>query len=102
MSSATSHKVLCCSNAVPYKPHYIGAESYFTSFLSWECNAAAVTPTHSQPFIIQTVEQVNFGPIRGAKYFKYNPDSNTFIDSSQREVIDENYEKGNAFKKSEE
>jgi hypothetical protein len=101
--------LFCCSNIKPYRPQVLQHEADFRPFLEW---AAFPRESLSQlsedgnnladlghPTIFQLVKQVNFGPLESKRYFvavRAEDANQTFMEATEAELIEANYEKMNA------
>ncbi|RDI86363.1 hypothetical protein Vi05172_g3445 [Venturia inaequalis] len=52
----------------------------------------------NNPFVIQLVRQINFGAIESKRYFLIDETNDTFLEVTEADLIEANYEKLNAYK----
>lgn len=50
----------------------------------------------NNPFVIQVVRQINFGAIESKRYFIVDESNDTFLEITEADLIEANYEKLNA------
>ncbi|TID19421.1 mfs multidrug transporter [Venturia nashicola] len=96
--------LFCCSAPQPYRPQTLSHEAKFRTFMKW-----ASFPTEStvqcekkpadlsNPFVIQLVRQINFGAIERKRYFLIDEANDTFLEITEADLIEANYEKLNAW-----
>ena len=100
--------LFCCSSISPYRPQRLLHESKFTDFMSWSRgidSAAAVADDSpdtmdNTTYVIQLVQQVNYGPLESKKYFARTTatqqDAAKFLEVSENDLIAANFKKLNA------
>lgn len=93
----------CCLAIAPYRPSPLDHESKFDQFMSW--SRAAVTHRASEsseasaahaPYAVQLVQQVNYGPQESIRYFIPVIAGSEFVEVTEEDLIQANYEKLNS------
>ncbi|KAI0098719.1 hypothetical protein GGR51DRAFT_552449 [Nemania sp. FL0031] len=95
--------IFCCSSISPYRPRLLDHEPKFSSFMGW-AKADSVEPENgsslinSAPYVIQIVRQVNYGRRESIRYFVPDSSSSVFLEASEQDLIQANFEKLNSYK----
>lgn len=102
--------IFCCSQVGPYKSRFLSHESRFQEFVQWAAfpvassveehkDSALLLSELEYPYVVQVVRQVNYGPIESKRYFvatKGKDGKEPFIEVTEDQLIQENYEKLNS------
>lgn len=108
--------IFCCSSASPYRPSLLLHEDKFVSFIDWarvshssiDPNSGSFfqDPSNLPAFVVQFVQQINFGPLESKRYFA--PCSTTsstvtdgsgtaFVEVVEQDLITANFQKLNSY-----
>jgi len=103
--------LFCCSNIVPYRPQALAHEPKFRAFTQWASfprESAVEGPTGetkklvdlNSSYVIQLVRQINFGALESKRYFaaiEANDAAEPFLEVTEADLIEANFEKLNAY-----
>ena len=95
--------LFCCGSIKSYQPTYLHHQPKFTAFMAWAEYPKTVTAATGETdktdlekikpaFVIQLIQQVNFGPPKSKRFFA-SVDDTAFIEVSERDLIDANFQK---------
>jgi len=100
--------IFCCPAFKHFRPQRLDHEQKFSDFLTWvempPDNAIPFEETgciltdQSPSYVVQFVQQVNYGPVESRRYFLHTRDSNDlFIEVTETDVTQANYKKLNSW-----
>ncbi|PON21197.1 hypothetical protein TGAM01_v209923 [Trichoderma gamsii] len=96
-------ELFCCLAIKPYRPQRLDHEAKFDRFMQWAKHASSV-PSDSfhinsnLEYAVQLVKQVNFGPQESIRYFAPANSDSGFIEITENNLLEANFEKLNSFK----
>ncbi|KAI1121200.1 hypothetical protein F5Y10DRAFT_256769 [Nemania abortiva] len=95
--------ILCCSSISPYRPRWLDHEPKFNSFMGWAKSdpaepANGSSLVDSALYVVQLVRQVNYGKRESIRYFVPDTSSSFFLEATEQDLIQANFEKLNSFK----
>lgn len=108
--------IFCCPSPSPYRPAVLLHEDMFMPFIAWAklsqsapvANSASLfqDPEELPRFVVQFVQQVNYGPVEAKRYFVPSPEASSsatfekeieFLEVTEQDLIAGNFQKLNAY-----
>lgn len=99
--------LFCCSSIEGYRPQYLQHEDKFTTFMRWAGypktsstkidGGATDLDTLGTAYVVQLVQQVNYGPLESRRYFAFVRDSGEFIEVVEDDLVKANFQKLNSY-----
>lgn len=100
--------LFCCSSIEPFRPKRLLHEQKFTDFMD-QVKLSSIGGIRSSPkasssltndtYVVQLVQQENYGPLEWKKYFvatKHENETTSFHEVTEQDLIEANFKKLNA------